>query len=116
MSDVNPTPAEVRKQWIKMRRLEILATLAEWRRQWHVEGISRPIGERATLEAEEAALALEERQLGAIAVAEKVERRKRIDASVLAQLTRDLEAAGLGYMVARARERAQAAIDGEASK
>lgn len=57
-----PTNAEKRSQDIKVRRLEIAAELAEWKRAYFVDGIKRP-AERATLEAEDARLALEDHRL-----------------------------------------------------
>jgi hypothetical protein len=75
MSNDTRGPLETRRADIKTRRLEIAATLAAWKRDYFVEGIERPMRERATLEAEAAALALEERRIGAAAIAEQVARR-----------------------------------------
>lgn len=58
MSEHTP---ELRAQEIKTRRLEIAATLAEWKRAFFVDGIKRPFTDRVTLEAEYAALSLEAR-------------------------------------------------------
>ena len=98
--------AEQRSQDIRLRRLEIAATLAEWKRDYIVHNIERPFGERVTLEAEDAALALEVRRLGSAVEAAKVERRKRLNASTLAQLVSMLNARGLSDLVAEAERRA----------
>ncbi|NWF45425.1 hypothetical protein F3K02_09215 [Hydrogenophaga sp. D2P1] len=67
---------EFRAQDIKMRRLEIAAQLAEWKRAFFVDGIEQPFTARVTLEAEDAQLALEARVISTAAVAAAVERRK----------------------------------------
>jgi hypothetical protein len=80
MTDAAELPAtdiEARAQWIKLRRLEIASTLAEWKRQWFVDGIEHTMAERSTLEAEDARLALEARVISSAAVHAKVERRRR---------------------------------------
>lgn len=80
MTDAAAPPAtdiEARAQWIKLRRLEIASTLAEWKRQWFVDGIEHTMAERSTLEAEDARLALEARVISSAAVHAKVERRRR---------------------------------------
>lgn len=86
MNDFNP--AEARRQWILTRRLEITATLAEWKRQFFAEGVARPMADRCTLEAEDAALALELHTIKAACIAAKAERARRLDTNVLAQLKR----------------------------
>lgn len=69
-----------------MRRLEITATLAEWKRQWFVEGVEHTMAERSTLEAEDAALALEARVISSAAVQAKVDRRRKLDTESRAAL------------------------------
>lgn len=92
MSEHQPAPEgpttdpEARAQWIKLRRLEIAATLAEWKRAWFVDGIEHSMAERATLEAEDARLALEARVISSAAVQAKVERRRRQNTEGLAAL------------------------------
>lgn len=95
--------AEGRAQAIKLRRLEIHATLTEWKRAFIVEGIQRPLADRVTLEAEDAQLALEARVNTAAAMAAKVERRERINADVLGQLVTLLADRGMSDLVDEAR-------------
>ena len=101
--------AEFRGAAIKMRRLEIAATLAEWKRAFFVDGKERPFAERLTLEAEDAALAFEARVIGAAIEAAKVERRKRLNAALLPQLLVVLKERGLDEVVAEAEARSSAA-------
>lgn len=102
---------EFRIQAIKTRRLEIAATLANWKRDYLVQGIERSRGERATLEAEDANLALEIRQISDAAHLAKIERRKREDGRLLNQLLAVLGEQGLQDVVAEAQRRAQDAQD-----
>lgn len=52
-----------RRDMVVSRMLEIEATLAEMKRKWLVEGVEGPLGVRATLEAEYAALKCEKNDL-----------------------------------------------------
>lgn len=101
---------EKRAQDIKLRRLEIAATLTEWKRAFFVDGIERRFEDRLTLEAEDAALALEARVIGGKVEAAKVERRRRQNAATLAQLVVLLNERGLGDVVAEAEKRAAEAL------
>ena len=98
---------EFRVQAIKTRRLEIAATLANWKRDYLAQGIERSRGERATLEAEDANLALEIRQISDAAHLAKIARRKREDGRLLNQLLTVLGEQGLQDVVAEAQRRAQ---------
>ena len=113
MSDQPTTIAndpESRLQYIRLRRLQIAATLAEWRRAFHVEGVARTMGERATLDAEDAALALEARVIGDAAVHAGVERRRRLNETTFAHLKALLAERGLQDLVAEADARAEAGL------
>jgi len=99
-------------QAIKMRRAEILADLAERKRAFFCDGVESPHGERLTLEAEDAALALEMRQIGLQVELSKVERRKAINAGMLQTLVRMLEARGMQSLVAEAEAESKAALEG----
>lgn len=107
MSEIDP---EERAQWIKTRRMEIHAALAESKRAYICEGAGMTLAERVTIEAEDAKLALEARQIGAIAEAAKVIRRQRENASLLAHLLEVLKERGLGDVVTEAQMRSAAAI------
>ena len=98
---------EFRVHVIKTRRLDIAATLANWKRDYLAQGIERSRGERATLEAEDANLALEIRQISDAAHRAKIERRKREDGRLLNQLLAVLGEQGLQDVVAEAQRRAQ---------
>lgn len=100
---------EFRAQEIKTRRLEIAATLAEWKRAYFVEGIARPLGDRLALDAEYARLALELRTLGDAAVVAKVDRRKQEKADYLACLIEVLKEHGREDLLAEATARKQGA-------
>ncbi len=100
--------AEARASAIRTRRLEIAADLAERRRAFFADGVSTPMAERAALEAEDAKLALELRQIGAAAVQEKVARRAQLQASLLAELLKVLSELDLGHVIAEAERRVQA--------
>ena len=102
-----PSP-EFRVQEIKTRHLEIVSTLADWKRDYLVSGIPRSRGERATLEAEDAALALELRLIGDAANKAKVERRQRENGDVLNHLTNILTERGQEHLIEEARQRAAA--------
>ena len=102
-------PAEARVRAIKTRRLEIAADLAERRRAYFADGVESPIAERATLEAEDAKLALELRRIGAVALNEKAARRRQLNASLLANLLDVLKEQGLDHVVAEAERRSAAA-------
>ncbi len=101
---------EARAQAIVLRRLEIAATLAEWKRAFFVDGIERKFEDRLTLEAEDAALALEKRVIGGKVEAAKVERRRKQNAATLAQLVALLTERGMGDVVAEAEKRAAEAL------
>lgn len=101
---------ETRAQDIKLRRLEIAATLAEWKRAFFAEGIERKFVDRLTLEAEDAAIAFEARVIGRKVEAAKVERRRRQNTATLAQLITLLTERGMGDIVVEAEERAAEAL------
>lgn len=102
--------AEARAQAIRMRRLEIASILAEWKRAYVVDGVSRPLADRVTLEAEDAALALEAQQLKQATVRAQAERRRLLNASVLSQLRIVLQESGLDRLVEEAERRAEALL------
>lgn len=102
---------ESRAQFIKTRRLEIHATLAEWKRAFFVDGIERPFADRVTLEAEDAALALEQRQISAVVEAAKVLRRKRERAALVEHLVALLRERGMDDVIAEAEKRASESAD-----
>jgi hypothetical protein len=101
--------AETRMQQIQTRHMEINATLAQWKMEFFVEGIERPFGDRLKLEAERAALALESRRIGAAANQAKLERRQRLNNSVLAHLRLALRERGLYGLIDEAERRAAGA-------
>jgi hypothetical protein len=102
------TNVEERSMQIKMRRAEINATLAEWRRACFVDGISTPYSERVTLEAEDAALALEARQISQRMVMAQLARRKQQNSDLLAQLIAVLNERGLSDVIMEAKSRVAA--------
>lgn len=101
---------ERRAQAIVMRRLEIAATLAEWKRAFFADGIEHEFKERLTLEAEDAALALEKHAIGARVLEAKLERRRCENATLLAQLVALLIERGMNDLVAEAESRAAKAL------
>ena len=107
MSD--PADPETRGQFIRMRMLEIRATLAQWKADYFAEGISRPMADRAALEAEHARLKLEERTNSSAAVAAAIERRRKEKADLLGQILAILEEEGLEKIIETAKERAREA-------
>lgn len=109
MTTETPTSPEFRAQAIRLRRAEIAATLAEWRRDWYVDGVSRPIGDRVTLEAEDAALALEARLISGAATEAKRVRRIAQNASLLNHVTRLLVERGMGHLIEEAKALAESA-------
>ena len=104
------TSPEKRAADIKTRRIEIHALLTESKRAYIVEGGGMSLEERVTIEAEDARLALEARQIGAAAEAAKVERRQRINADLLAKLLEVLKERGLGSVIAEAEKRSAEAL------
>lgn len=98
---------EFRMQQIKLRRLEIVATLAEWKRAYFVEGIPRPVGDRLTLDAEYAQLSLELGRIGGAAVEAKAARRKAQNESYLTYLIEVVKDHGREDMLAEATARKQ---------
>jgi chromatin segregation and condensation protein Rec8/ScpA/Scc1 (kleisin family) len=105
MTDQN---AEFRDKAISTRRLEIAATLARWKSDYFNQGVERPIGDRASLEAELAELTLEQRLIGDAVQKAKVERRQKINASLLAQLQVVLTERGLTDALEEAQRRSDA--------
>lgn len=101
---------ETRAQAIVLRRLEIAATLAEWKRAFFADGIEHEFKDRLTLEAEDAALALEKRVIGGKVQAAKIERRRRENATVLAHLVALLTERGMNDVIAEAEKRAAEAL------
>jgi hypothetical protein len=106
------TNAEKRSQDIKVRRLEIAADLAELKRAYLVDGIERPLAKRATLEAEDARLALEDHRMKGEAIQARIDRRRRQEAALLGQLVGLLKERGMGELVAEAEKRAALAEGG----
>lgn len=100
----NESP-EFRVQAIRTRRFEIAATLANWKRDYLVNGIERGRGERATLEAESANLALELHYIGEAAKKAAVERKKRENENLLNQILAVLEERSLQDVVEEAQKR-----------
>lgn len=98
--------AEDRLQEIKMRRLEIDATLAEWKRAFFVDGVERPFADRVTLEAEAAQLALERRVIETDALKAKLARRERERRTHYYQLVAVLTERGMEDVIAEAQARA----------
>ena len=103
MTDSSP---EFRLQQIKTRRLEISATLLEWKRAYFVEGIKRTYAERLTLEAEEAQLALERRSIEDAAFKARVARQDSARQTLAYQLLVVLRERGLDDVIAEAQARA----------
>jgi len=101
----DPSP-EFRLQQIKTRRLEIAATLSEWKRAWFVDGISRPIEDRLTLDAEAAKLALERRVIDEDALKAKLIRLEERRQTLLQQLIEVLEERGMSDVLEEAKARA----------
>ena len=105
MTDQSP---EFRAQVIKTRRLEIIATLAAWKRDYIVNGIPRPLADRVTLDAELAELDLEIRVIGEAVVKAKAARREQLNASLLTQLQGVLTERGLTDAIEEAQRRVDA--------
>lgn len=103
-----PSP-EFRLQQIKTRRLEIAATLSEWKRAYFVDGISRPLEDRLTLEAENAQLALERRSIEDAAFKAKLARQDGARQTLVHQLVAVLRERGLDDVIAEAQLRADQA-------
>ena len=101
--DQNP---EFRSQEIKTRLLEIAATLAEWKRAYFVDGIERDFCDRVSLEAEDAALRLELHSIKSAAMRERLERRIRLNASLLAHLIELLTERGHEELLQEAQRKA----------
>jgi len=104
----SPNP-EIRIHEIKVRRLEIQATLAEWKRAYFVDGTERPYADRLTLEAEAAQLALERRMLEDAAFKAKLIRREQERKTLAYQLVAVLNERGLQEVVAEAERRSESA-------
>jgi hypothetical protein len=104
----DPVDVERRAQEIKLRRIEIAATLAEWKRAFFVDGVERKFTDRLTLEAEDAVLALEARTIGGAVELAKVARRKRLNESLLQQLIAVLHERGMEDVVTEAERRVAA--------
>jgi hypothetical protein len=105
----SPNP-EIRIHEIRMRHLEIQATLAEWKRAWFVDGIERPYGDRLALEAEDARLALERRVLEDAAFKAKLIRREQERKTLVYQLVAVLNERGLQDVIAEAESRSEASV------
>ena len=100
----SPNP-EIRIHEIKMRHLEIQATLAEWKRAYFVDGTERPYADRLTLEAEAAQLALERRVIEDAAFKAKLIRREQERKTLVYQLVAVLNERGLQDVIAEAQSR-----------
>ena len=112
------TNLKARQQQIKLRQLEIQATLTEWRREFFAEGKERPFADRCALEAEAAAPALEHRRNSQAAVEAAVKRRAALNASAFEELKRLLAAEGRADLIRLAEERsaALAALEAEGAE
>lgn len=99
--------AEIRVHEIKTRRLEIAATLAEWKRAWFVDGIERPLSDRMTLEAEAAQLVLEEDKIKKVAFAAKLVRQARLRSTLHHQLIALLVERGMQDVIEEAKRRSE---------
>ena len=104
----SPNP-EIFVHEIKLRRLEIQATLAEWKRAWFVDGTERPYGARLALEAEAAQLALERRVIEDAAFKAKLARREQERRTLSFQLIAVLKERGMEDLIAEAQARADLA-------
>ena len=82
------TPGE-RLAQIKTRRLDIQATLLEWKRAYFLDGVAHSIDQRIELQAEDARLALEANRLRAEAYRAEGERLAKLPSrnELLAALT-----------------------------
>ena len=98
--------AEAGLQAIKLRRLEIDATLTEWKRAFIVDGVERPFQDRVTLEAEYAQLALERRVIETDAWKAKLARREQERRTHYYQLIAVLTERGMKDVIAEAQARA----------
>lgn len=98
---------ELRVKEIKARHLEIQATLTEWKRAYFVDGVSRPMADRVTLEAEYARLALERNTIEAAAQKAKFVRHEKERATLLFQLVAVLRERGMADVIADAQSRAK---------
>ena len=101
----SPNP-EIRIHEIKMRHLEIQATLAEWKRAYFVDGTERPYADRLTLEAEAAQLALERRVIEDAAFKAKLVLREQERKTLVYQLIAVLKERGMEEVIAEAESRA----------
>lgn len=115
---MNNQPTETRLQEIKLRRLEIDATLSEWKRAFFVDGVARPLADRLTLEAESDRLALERRLIETDVWKAKLVRREQERRTHYYQLIQLLTERGMGDVIAEAQARADmghhAAVPSEA--
>ncbi len=107
MTSQNP---EIRVHEIRMRHLEIQATLAEWKRAWFVDGTERPYGDRLALEAEDAQLALERRVLEDAAFKAKLIRREQERKTLVYQLVAVLNERGLQDVITEAESRSEVGV------
>ena len=105
----SPNP-EIRIHEIRMRHLEIQATLAEWKRAWFVDGTERPYGDRLALEAEDAQLALERRVLEDAAFKAKLLRREQERKTLVYQLIAVLNERGLQDVITEAESRSEVGV------
>lgn len=101
---------EDRLQAIKTRRLEIDATLAEWKRAYFVDGVERPFQDRLTLEAEAAQLALERRVIETDVLNAKLARREQDRLTHYNQLIAVLTERGMEYVIAEAQARTDSGL------
>ena len=104
----SPNP-EIRIHEIRMRHLEIQATLAEWKRAYFVDGTERPYADRLTLEAEAAQLALERRVIEDVAHKAKLVRREQERKTLVFQLIAVLKERDMDDVIAEAQARADGA-------
>ena len=101
---------EAQLRSIKLRRAVIACTTAEWRRAYFVDGIKRSLEERLTIKAEDASLAVKEREIWWQVERAKIERKRRLSTRMLAQLVAMLEERGMSDLVEEAKQRAEAAL------
>ena len=105
----SPNP-EIRVHEIRMRHLEIQATLAEWKRAYFVEGLARPLEDRLTLEAEHAQLSLERRVIEDAAFKAKLVRREQERKTLVYQLIAVLNERGLQDVITEAESRSEVGV------
>jgi len=113
MKKIGLSALEIRRKEIKIRRLEIYATLAEWKKDYFEKGIKRPMQDRCALETEDAHLALELHRTGDAANEETARRQWKLKNTELRHLKAVLEERGLHELIELAIHRHEAALRAE---